>query len=71
VLCEVNATPATIRALQFALAGKGYDPGPRDGRLDPATIDAVHHFQKARGLPQGAVTIETLDALGVPLKPGR
>ncbi|MFT4047482.1 MAG: peptidoglycan-binding domain-containing protein [Solimonas sp.] len=70
VLCQTNATPATITRIQTALKGKGFDPGPIDGVLGAETAAAIKSFQKASGLSQGGVTIETLDKLGVSLHAG-
>src|ERR1700761_2239492 len=39
-----------VRALQFALAHRGYAPGPMDGRYGPRTQGAVRRFQAALGL---------------------
>ena len=39
-----------IRAVQRALAGLGYDPGPVDGAIGPRTRAAVRAFQAASGL---------------------
>ncbi len=65
VLCETNATPETVTALQHALQNAGYSPGKIDGRLGAGTVDAVRRYQKANGLPEGGVTLEVLQSLGV------
>lgn len=39
-----------IRAVQRALAGLGYDPGPFDGVIGPRTRAAIRSFQAASGL---------------------
>jgi GH24 family phage-related lysozyme (muramidase) len=40
----------SVRRLQAALAGKGFDPGPVDGDFGPGTERAVRRFQQAMGL---------------------
>lgn len=65
VLCETNMTEGIVRDLQAALETAGYDPGPVDGVLGQATLDAVEAFQRARDLDRGGLTYETLDALDV------
>lgn len=65
VLCERNASPETIRALQYALQRRGYNPGPIDGRLGSQTVSAVQKFQADNGLAQGQVSLEAVEALGV------
>lgn len=67
ILCQTNATRQTIQAVQRALAAKGFDPGPIDGVIGSETSGAVRRFQKAKGLAQGYLTLETLQALGVSL----
>ena len=65
ILCKTNMNPETIRELQRALKKAGFNPGPIDGVYGPLTRAAVKRFQKAKGLPSGALTIETLKALHV------
>lgn len=65
VLCERNASPETVRALQHALKRRGYEPGPIDGRLGTQTVAAVQKFQADNGLAQGQVSLEAVEALGV------
>jgi len=65
VLCETNATPETVHALQTALQNAGYGPGKIDGRLGAGTADAVRRYQKANGLAEGGITLEVLQRLGV------
>lgn len=64
VLCETNATPATIRAVQTALTARGY-PTTADGEFGPSTLTAMERFQRANGLPVGYLTMDTVRALGV------
>jgi putative peptidoglycan binding protein len=39
-----------ISGIQGALAAKGYSPGPVDGRMGPATAQAISAYQQASGL---------------------
>ena len=60
--------PATIRALQHALADRGYYQGPLDGAASPALTDAIARFQADGKMPAtGRVDGATAAALGVPL----
>ena len=65
VLCQVNATPENVMALQRSLAGDGYLVGPIDGILGPRTISAVGRYAEQKGIAHGAnyVPIEVLKAL--------
>ena len=67
VLCETNATPHTVAAIQRALKSAGYSPGSIDGVVGHSTMNAVRSFQRAKGLPVGQITMETIKALGVSL----
>jgi hypothetical protein len=67
VLCETNATPHAVMAIQRALQNAGYRPGNIDGVVGQSTMNAVRSFQKAKGLPVGQLTMETITALGVNL----
>ena len=53
-----------VQELQRELTGKGYEPGPDDGRYGPRTTDAVKRFQRAKNLPDDGVADQaTLQAL--------
>lgn len=66
VLCQTNMTPENIRRVQDALLREGYNPGPADGRLTVATINALNAYQRARNLPEDRyMNMETVQALGV------
>jgi enoyl reductase-like protein len=67
VLCDTNATPDRIRALQTALKNQGWYNGAINGVLNRATQQAVVAFQKKESLPTPLITLETLARLGVPL----
>ncbi len=59
-----------IMRVQAALYSKGYDPGAIDGVLGATTKSALSSFQTDHGLvSSGAMTTETLNALGVSLRP--
>lgn len=66
VLCETNATPDTVRALQQALKSAGFYQGPLDGRIGSGTAEGVRRYQASQGMAQGGITLETLERLGVP-----
>jgi peptidoglycan L-alanyl-D-glutamate endopeptidase CwlK len=54
-----------VKALQEALAAKGFDPGTPDGTFGPGTVQAVEAFQTSAGLEaDGVAGPNTLDALG-------
>ncbi len=65
VLCDINATPSNVRALQTALQEKGYSVGGIDGRLGPTTMKAVNAYAKSLGIPSGRnyVPVELLKKL--------
>lgn len=61
-------TREEVARLQVALALAGFDPGAHHGRLDRATARALEAFQRRAGLePCGCPTLETVEALGIPL----
>ena len=68
VLCQTNATRSSIMSIQRALKTAGYNPGQIDGVIGSDTMAAVNKYQKAKGLAQGYLTYETIDALGVTLR---
>jgi peptidoglycan hydrolase-like protein with peptidoglycan-binding domain len=68
VLCDNNATPAKLTAIQQSLRKAGFDPGREDGKVDPKVMSAVRAFQQAKGLPQDGgryINMATVKALGV------
>ena len=65
VLCETNTTPQAVEALQRALAKAGYSPGKVDGVIGSKTRSALESYQRAKGLPIGGLTLDTLKSLGV------
>jgi membrane-bound lytic murein transglycosylase B len=53
-----------IKSLQRGLRRAGYDPGAADGKMGPATRQALREFQEAHGLsPTGDFDIPTLTKL--------
>ena len=67
ILCETNATPTHISAIQRALQKAGHNPGAIDGRLGAGTMNAVAAYQRSKGLPTGNLDIKTIKSLGVKL----
>lgn len=66
ILCETNATPTTIRALQSALKKAGHYNGPIDGLIKTRTMSAVNSYQRANSLPVDPyINMETVKALGI------
>lgn len=56
---------AETRALQRALAARGYDPGPADGIYGRSTRAAVREARLAFGLGEGGVDPMLLQRLGL------
>ena len=53
-----------VQQMQAALTKRGFDSGPADGMMGPATRDALRRFQRSAGLPpDGYPTPELLDRL--------
>lgn len=67
ILCDTNTTGDVVARLQRALKAQGFNPGPIDGDYGPKTSAAVQAYQRKAGLPTGALTIRTLNSLGVSL----
>ena len=63
ILCKTNINTNIVKELQRAL-GKHYK-GPIDGIYGPLTKSAVKSYQKSKGFPTGALTLQTLKSLGV------
>ncbi|HEY5598609.1 MAG TPA: peptidoglycan-binding domain-containing protein, partial [Kiloniellales bacterium] len=45
-----SASNPVVRRIQAALADRGYDPGPIDGRSGPRTRAAIGAYQRDHGL---------------------
>ena len=54
-----------VAEIQRALRSAGYNPGRIDGVYGRQTKDAVARYQRAKGLPTGGLTMDTLRRLGV------
>ncbi len=65
ILCETNTTPQVVQDIQRALKAAGYNPGPIDGVIGSATMQALKAFQRDKNLAEGQITLETLKALGI------
>jgi hypothetical protein len=65
VLCQVNATPSNVMALQRALENRGYTVGPIDGKLGRQTFSAVSRYASEKGIPHGSnfVPLEVIKSL--------
>lgn len=62
----VTAVGETVQIVQLALAKKGYDPGPANGRAGTQTQTAVRKFQSDSGMqPTGAIDYALLEKLGI------
>lgn len=64
-MCDSDLHPALISRLQSALSSRGYSLGNIDSHLGQRTIAALSDYQADNGLAIGAVTYESLEALGV------
>ena len=65
ILCDTNATPAVVRALQVSLQREGLYKGPIDGIIGSSTAAAVRTYQQRNGLATGGITMDTLKKLNV------
>lgn len=63
---DVTAVGETVRVVQQALAERGYDPGPANGRAGRQTELAIRKFQEDRGLkPTGTIDYAVLESLNI------
>jgi hypothetical protein len=63
---DVTAVGDTVRVVQQALAERGYDPGPANGRAGRQTEQAIRKFQEDRGLnPTGSIDYSVLETLNI------
>jgi len=65
ILCETNTDKNVVKELQQTLKDKNYNPGVVDGIYGRDTQKALNAFQIDNNLPSGALTLESLDALGI------
>lgn len=63
-LCEAQLTERDIQLLQGQLARVSGQALIVSGKMDNATKNALLHYQQQKRLAQGAITLETLQALG-------
>lgn len=64
-VCDRELTRDMVRDIQSRLSRLGYKPGEIDGLPGPRTIDALSQYQIENGLASGAITIETVQRLGL------
>lgn len=64
VPCENDLNEANIIAIQKGLKAAGYEVTP-DGKFGAGSREALEKFQEAKGLSKGAITVESMKALGV------
>lgn len=63
---DVVAVGETVRVVQIALAERGYDPGPANGRAGSRTQAAIRKFQADRNLEAtGTIDYALLETLGI------
>ncbi len=63
---RAGASGRNVPLLQWALRRAGFDPGRADGRMSPATMQAVQEAQRVFGLaPVEAATVDLFWALGL------
>jgi hypothetical protein len=65
ILCKTNTNKEIIKNLQKELKERNYYKGPIDGIYGPMTQRALNAFQVDNNLPSGALTLESLEALGL------
>ncbi len=64
VPCDRDLNEANIIAIQKGLRAAGYDVSA-DGKFGKGSREALEKFQEKKGLAKGAITLETMKALGV------
>lgn len=64
VPCDNDLNEANIIAIQNGLRKAGFKV-TADGKFGKGSLEALEKFQEAKGLAKGAITIETMKALGV------
>jgi hypothetical protein len=70
VICDKNLTTKKLIEIQTALRAAGFECGADVIDKTPTKDfkDGLLAYQKAKNLPQGAVDIDTMTALGVSMK---
>ncbi len=64
VPCDKDLNEANIIAIQKGLRAAGYAVSA-DGKFGKGSLEALEKFQEKKGLAKGAITLETMKALGV------
>lgn len=64
VPCDKDLNEANIVAIQNGLRKAGFKV-TADGKFGKGSLEALEKFQEAKGLAKGAITIETMRALGI------
>lgn len=64
VPCDSDLNEANIIAIQKGLKAAGYDV-TADGKFGKGSLEALEKFQEKKGFAKGAITLETMKALGV------
>lgn len=68
IALETGNSSRAVKAIQYALADRGFDPGRRDGVFDQATKNSYAKYQASIGEPNdGEPTSASLDYLGFDL----
>jgi hypothetical protein len=65
VVCDRTASTQTIQELKSALRDAGYTTGPSRTEMDEADWVAIKKYQTDNRLAVGALTVETMESLGV------
>jgi len=65
ILCETNTTEDVVSKLQRELKSRDYNITNVDGVYGAETRAAVNAYQKDEKLNQGALTLKTLETLGL------
>lgn len=62
---SIGNSSRAVKAIQYAIADRGFDPGTRSGYFDQATVNAYAAYQKSIGeTADGVPTHHSLDYLG-------
>lgn len=64
VPCDNDLNETNVIAIQKGLRAAGYDI-TADGKFGKGSQEALEKFQESKGLAKGAITIETMKALGI------
>jgi hypothetical protein len=65
ILCETNMDRATVMEIQRKLQAANHYGGPIDGIIGSQTMQGIRSFQRAKGLPEGGLTMDAIRSLGV------